>query len=175
MHTFHSEQWLPFPVERVFAFFANPTNLPLLMPTWQQAHLEKTLIVSPPPPTTSHSNYSLVAGPQTRLTLSFRPFLLCPIRLKWEAEIDYFVWNHLFSDTQLRGPFAQWHHTHTVVSETRTDESGTSISGTLLRDDIQYQLPMGKLGSLAQPLIALQLRRTFVYRHRRTCELLVNF
>ena len=35
-HTFTSEQWLPYPVEPVFAFFANPENLPRLMPKWQK-------------------------------------------------------------------------------------------------------------------------------------------
>ncbi len=38
-HTFQTEQWLPFPVELVFAFFAYPENLPRLMPAWQKARI----------------------------------------------------------------------------------------------------------------------------------------
>jgi ligand-binding SRPBCC domain-containing protein len=173
MHLFQSEQWLPFPVELVFAFFANPTNLPRLMPAWQQARMEKTSFVQPPPsPNPTHGFAPLAAGAGTRLTFNFRPFPFSPIRLRWEGEIDSFVWNHHFSDIQLRGPFAHWHHTHTVVPETRPIESGIATPGTLLRDEVQYQLPLGKLGDLVHPLIVRQLRQTFAYRHRRTRKLL---
>lgn len=173
MHLFQSEQWLPFPVELVFAFFANPTNLPRLMPAWQQARMEKTSFVQPPPPPNlTHGFAPLAAGAGTRLTFSFRPFPLSPIRLRWEGEIDSFVWNHHFSDIQLRGPFAHWHHTHTVAAETRFVDSGMATPGTLLRDEVQYQLPFGKLGDLVHPIIVRQLRQTFTYRHRRTRQLL---
>jgi ligand-binding SRPBCC domain-containing protein len=176
MHTFHSQQWLPLPTELVFAFFANPANLQRLMPPWQQARIEKASIVSPPSPLTASALTevfsTLAAGTGTQLTLSFRPFPFSPVRLRWQAEIDSFVWDSHFSDTQLRGPFAYWHHTHTVIPETRIGESGDAIPGTLLQDEVQYQLPLGRLGDLAHPLIALQLRQTFDYRHRRTRELL---
>ena len=47
-HTFQAEQWLPYPVELVFAFFVNPQNLPPLMPGWQKARVEEAALVSPP-------------------------------------------------------------------------------------------------------------------------------
>jgi ligand-binding SRPBCC domain-containing protein len=176
MHTFHSQQWLPLPTELVFAFFANPANLPRLMPAWQQARIEEATIVSPPPllspSALAKALSTFAAGAGTRLTLSFRPIPFSPVRLKWQAEIDSFAWNHQFSDVQLRGPFAHWHHTHTLTPETLIGESGNAIPGTLVRDEVQYQLPLGKLGDLAHPMIARQLRRTFDYRHRRTRELL---
>ncbi|GGG77091.1 SRPBCC family protein [Edaphobacter dinghuensis] len=165
MHTFHSRQWLALPTELVFAFFANPANLPLLMPDWQQARIEEASIVAPP--ISPHAISTPVAGAGTRLTLSFRPFPFSPVRLQWQAEIDSFVWNSHFSDKQLRGPFDYWHHTHKVTHETRNSEDGT-----LLEDEIQYRLPFGRFGNLASPLIAMQLRQTFDYRHRRTLELL---
>jgi uncharacterized protein YndB with AHSA1/START domain len=31
-HHLDFEQWVPFPIERVFAFFSNPENLPRMMP-----------------------------------------------------------------------------------------------------------------------------------------------
>lgn len=146
------------------------------MPSWQQARIVKAIIVPPPRPlkTSALSDvfYTLAAGKGTRLTLSFRPFPFSPVRLRWEAEIDSFVWNDHFSDNQLRGPFAKWHHTHKITPETGIDESGAAILGTLIEDEVQYQLPLGKFGNLAHPLIARQLRRTFEFRHRRTRELL---
>ena len=42
-HSLQTEQWLPYPRERVFAFFADPGNLPPLMPEWQRARVERAL------------------------------------------------------------------------------------------------------------------------------------
>lgn len=177
MHTFHSQQWLPLPAELVFAFFANPANLPRLMPEWQRARIEKAILVAPPPSPSrsvlSDASSVLAAGAGTRITLSFRPVPFSPVRLKWQAEIDSFVWNQHFSDVQLRGPFAYWHHTHKLTPETRIGKSGDAVPGTLLQDEVQYRLPLGVLGNLALPLIGRQLRSTFEYRHRRTRELLI--
>src|SRR3954451_16784048 len=39
--SFTSEQWVPFPLARVFAFFADPLNLPRLMPAWQDARIDR--------------------------------------------------------------------------------------------------------------------------------------
>ncbi|WP_353066654.1 SRPBCC family protein [Tunturibacter psychrotolerans] len=175
-HTFHSEQWLPYPVDLVFAFFANPENLPRLMPPWQRARIEKISIAPPPPrpePTDASSISTIVAGANTKLTISFRPLPYSPIRVPWDAEISEFVWNDHFCDRQLRGPFAYWHHCHRLHTENRTDASGISTSGTLLYDEVAYELPLGKLGDLGNRLfITRQLRSTFDYRHARTNELL---
>jgi ligand-binding SRPBCC domain-containing protein len=166
-HNFQSQQWLPHPVELVFAFFANPKNLPCLMPAWQKACI-KEVAFTPPPAAASTRVKSLAAGAGTRVTLSFRPLPYSPIRIAWEAEISEFVWNDHFCDQQLHGPFAYWHHCHSVSSESRAGHSGTRLC-----DDVEYELPFGKLGELAQRLfIARQLLRTFAYRHARTDELL---
>jgi ligand-binding SRPBCC domain-containing protein len=165
-HTYHSEQWLPYSIDLVFAFFANPDNLPRLMPPWQKARIEKAVLTTPQLQVGSHLE-GPVAGLGSRITLSFKPFPYAPMRILWEAEITEFVWNDHFCDDQLRGPFAYWHHCHSLRSETRTN-----TSGTLLRDEVEYELPLGKLGGLANHLVTRQLRSTFAYRHKRTDELL---
>jgi len=173
-HTYHSEQWLPYPVDLVFAFFSNPDNLPRLMPPWQKARVEEAILTAPPHSSTRNRAIPLqnVAGADSRITLSFKPFPYAPFRVPWEAEITEFVWNDHFCDHQLRGPFAYWHHCHSLRSETRTN-SGTSTSGTLLRDEVEYEPPLGTIGDLANVLfITRQLRSTFAYRHTRTRELL---
>jgi ligand-binding SRPBCC domain-containing protein len=175
-HTHHSEQWLPHSVELVFAFFANPENLPRLMPSWQKARIEETAFVPPPPPpqtTISPSSKTIAAGVGTCLTLSFKPFPYSPVRLLWEAEISEFIWNDHFCDRQLRGPFVYWHHCHNTQSEVRANASGIPIHGTLLRDDVEYELPFGNLADIAQRLfIARQLENTFSYRRACTSKLL---
>ena len=167
-HTFETEQWLPFPVERVFAFFANPENLPRLMPPWQKTRIEQASFAPLPQRPASSTPSSAAAGPGTTLTLSFRPFPLAPFRLHWDAEISEFVWNDHFCDVQHRGPFAFWRHCHNVIAEPRN-----AIPGTLVRDHVVYEMPFGPLGEVAQRLFGtLQLRSIFNYRHRRTAELL---
>lgn len=162
---FQSEQWLPYPVEQVFLFFSNPDNLPRLMPDWQKARIDKASLISPDP---EHGTPTSVAGAGSKITLSFRPIPFSPIRLSWDAEIDQFTWNDHFCDLQLRGPFAYWHHCHRVFHETRN-----GIPGTLLRDDLHYEMPLGPLGSVANWLaVSGQIRATFAFRHSRTKELL---
>ena len=176
-HTFHAEQWLPYPIELVFAFFANPENLPRLMPSWQKARIEEAAFAPPPPrpvaPDPALRLNTIAAGANSRITLSFRPFPYSPLRIPWEAEIAEFAWNDHFCDIQLRGPFAYWRHCHRLHPETRANTVGVLIHGTLVRDEVEYELPYGPLGGLAQRLfIARQLRSTFAYRHQRTLELL---
>jgi ligand-binding SRPBCC domain-containing protein len=170
-HTFHSEQWLPYPVDLVFAFFANPENLPRLMPAWQKTRIEE-LSLTPPPPNSSSKPGGLAAGAGTKLTISFRPLPYAPMRVSWDAKISEFVWNDHFCDQQLSGPFAYWHHCHHVQPQTCTNTSGAPISGTLLRDEVEYELPLGKLGDIADSMINWQLQKTFAYRHTRTLKLL---
>lgn len=176
-HTFHTQQWLPFPLELVFAFFSNPENLPRLMPAWQKARIEEAAFKPPPPrpvlPDSGLRFKSIAAGVGTRMTISFRPFPYSPMRLPWEAEITEFNWNGHFCDSQLRGPFAYWKHCHRLQPETRVNELGVLIQGTIVRDEVEYEMHLGMLGEMARRLIiARQIRKTFDYRHQRTRELI---
>jgi ligand-binding SRPBCC domain-containing protein len=173
-HTFHAEQWVPFPIEHVFAFFANPENLPRLMPPWQKARIEEAAFAPPPPtPPGGRSYPGVVAGAGTRMTLSFRPFPYSPMRVPWDAEISEFVWNEHFCDIQHRGPFAYWRHCHRLTPETRILESGSLSPGTLLRDEVEYEFPGGPLGDLAAKTFApVQFRYLFKFRQERTAALL---
>jgi ligand-binding SRPBCC domain-containing protein len=167
LNHFSAEQWLPYPLETVFAFFADPANLPRLMPDWQQARIESATYLAPPPPPSPFPGWDrITAGNGTRLTLTIRPIPFSPIRLPWGALIEDFRWLEGFCDIQLRGPFKSWRHCHAVRSER---------NGTLLRDEVRYELPLGPLGSLANTLfIRHQLKATFAFRHKRTLELLAK-
>ena len=103
-HRFQTEQWVPYSVERVFAFFANPANLPPLMPAWQHARVERAHYL-PPPAAPVFDKAGLVAGEGSLISISFRPVPLLPVRLGWDAYIAEFRWNDSFCDEQRRGPF----------------------------------------------------------------------
>ncbi len=164
-HSFTTNQWVPYSVELVFAFFANPQNLIPLMPRWNKARVEEAQIIAPPlrPVATEASLRfrSIAAGAGSLITISFRPFPLSPVRLPWEAHITEFAWNDHFCDEQMRGPFAYWLHCHRVCEESRE-----GVVGTLVTDEVRYEMKMGRAGELAHRVfVAGQLRRLFDYRH----------
>ncbi len=170
--TFETTQWLPYPPELVFAFFANPENLPRLMPAWQKARIEEAHFAPPPPRPTDAPRYpGIAAGDGTRLTISIKPFPFAPFRLPWEALIEDFRWNRGFCDIQVRGPFKFWRHCHTVAFAQNPE---TLAHGTLLRDHVDYEPPIGPLNAIANIAIRPQLAATFRYRQKRTAELLAH-
>lgn len=166
-HVFETEQWLPFPLPLVFAFFCNPQNLPPLMPAWQKARVEEVIFVAPPrPPAGSPARIATGAG--TTMILSFRPLPFVPVRLNWHALIPEFKWNDHFCDTQTRGPMHFWRHCHSVRSEARN-----GVDGTVVHDRVEYALPGGVLGALAAKVGGTaQMRYIFGTRQRMTAKLM---
>jgi ligand-binding SRPBCC domain-containing protein len=168
-HNFQTEQWLPYPCERVFAFFADPANLPPLMPRWQHARVERGKFV--PPPTRqlpSPGTRGLAAGAGSLITISFRPIPWVPLRLEWDACITEFHWNDFFCDEQRRGPFKYFRHCHRIREEVREETPGTVVS-----DAVEYELPWGWLGDVADRVVMKrQIRTLFAYRQRMLPALL---
>jgi ligand-binding SRPBCC domain-containing protein len=170
---FKAEQWLPYPLETVFNFFANPENLPRLMPRWQRARIEQaTFRAPPPPPAGRRIPPTIVAGDGSQMTLSFRALPFVPLRQSWLAAIGHFHWDEGFCDTQLSGPFFFWHHCHTVAASAHPT---TGAAGTLLRDAVEFQLPLDPVSRVALPLVRKQMATLFAYRHRATEEWLARF
>jgi ligand-binding SRPBCC domain-containing protein len=170
--TLRTSQWTPFPVELVFAFFANPGNLPHLMPEWQCARIESSRLIAPPQrPVALDATLrfqSPAAGVGSEIAVSFRPVPGFPFRIGWMARITEFVWNDHFCDEQLRGPFVVWKHRHGIASEYRD-----GVRGTLISDEVEYALPLGPLGSAAGALfVRRQMEATFAHRQKRLEEIL---
>ena len=157
------EQWVPFPLKRVFGFFSNPENLPRIMPAASATRLIQFHRV-PPPGSVSDK----AAGVGSILVTSFRVFPFLPIRARWIARITEFEWNRYFADVQDRGPFKDWHHRHEFISEARG-----GIDGTLVRDVINYEVGFGFLGNIANALfVRRQMESTFEERQRTLPKLL---
>lgn len=156
----------------VFAFFANPENLPPLMPKWQKARIEEAKFASPPPRPVAADPArrfrSFAAGSGSEMTISFRPFPYCPIRVPWAAKIVEFAWNDFFCDEQLSGPFRYWRHCHRVAEEVQDGTVGTRV-----KDELEYELPFARLGDVAQTLfVGRQIRGLFARRQQRLPEIL---
>jgi ligand-binding SRPBCC domain-containing protein len=171
-YSYRTQQWLPYPVAQVFAFFAVPDNLPVLMPAWQRPRIDRASIVPPPapPPEEVVSAPAGAAGAGSRMTLSFLPVPFSPLRLRWDAEISEFVWNEHFCDRQLSGPFAYWNHCHRVRSEMQS-----GVQGTLISDDLEYELPLGVLGRIAHSLaVRRQIEKIFSFRQSQLAQLMAR-
>jgi ligand-binding SRPBCC domain-containing protein len=157
------EQWVPIAIEKVFLFFGNPSNLPRIMPPETGTKLAALKLVPPqaiPPGQSVIANLNSLAGVGSEIVTSFRPVGFLPFRARWIALITEFEWNHHFADIQKEGPFKRFQHRHEFSAETRNE-----VSGTRVRDVIEYDPGFGALGNLAQKLfIAPSLKQTFAYR-----------
>ncbi len=168
---FEASQWVPYPVELVFAFFANPANLPHLMPTPLETRIEDARIVPPPPrplpADLSRRFKSVAAGTGSEIMISFYPIPWVPRRISWQVVIVEFEWNSHFVDAQVRGPFTAFQHRHGIEAQFRDGAEGTLVS-----DAVEYELPYGLIGRIGAVMVRRQLRRAFVYRQKRLPEIL---
>jgi len=140
------------------------------MPEWQQARIDE-IELHPGRPRYAHSiDDQIAAGRGTRLTVSFRPAPLAPVRVSWVATIEDFHWNERFCDRQIEGPFRYWRHCHRVQE---WQQETTGEQGTLLIDTVEYELPFGRVGRLANRIaVRRMLTNVFRHRHDRAGELL---
>jgi ligand-binding SRPBCC domain-containing protein len=139
MYTLERAQVIPVPPEVAFSFFEDPRNLRLITPDWLDFRIMR-IRGSP-----------LDVG----TTIIYRIRWL-GVPLSWVTRIDEFERNRRFVDVQISGPYRTWRHEHTFE-----DRNGQ----TLLRDRVQYELPLGILGRIAHRLLVCrQLCAIFDYR-----------
>jgi ligand-binding SRPBCC domain-containing protein len=150
-HTLRREQWVPRPVEEVFAFFSDARNLAELTPPWLGFH-----ILTPGP-------IQIAAGTRLRYRLGWHG-----VPVSWTTEIRRWDPPFQFVDVQLTGPYRLWHHTHRF--ETR--DAGTRDAGTRMTDVVRYRLPFGIIGRAVHALkVRRDIEQIFDYRFRRIGEL----
>ena len=131
--------------ERVFAFHELPDALRRLTPPWESAQIVETAT-------------DIKVG--SRATIQTRILGLFPVR--WVAEHRAYDPPHMFEDVQVKGPFRRWRHRHIIEPHP---------AGAVLRDEIEYEAPLGFIGQLAAPFfIVPRLEKLFEYRHRVTRE-----
>jgi ligand-binding SRPBCC domain-containing protein len=130
--------------EEVFRWHAAPGALRRLTPPWEPVEVER--------------EGRIEDGDETVLRLRVGPFAV-----RWVARISDCLPGRRFRDTQVRGPFAFWQHTHRMEPEV----DGASW----LEDNVEYALPLGRIGGwLGGWVVRRRLERMFAYRHRITAE-----
>jgi uncharacterized protein (TIGR01777 family) len=143
---FFSEQWVNRPVDKIFPFFAEAKNLEALTPPCMGFKV------------TSMSTPEMGTGTLIDYKLSVHG-----VPMRWRTLIEDWRLNDSFVDTQLQGPYAKWHHTHTFLP---------MKGGTLMRDRVLYRLPLGILGKrLAHWKVRNDIEAIFSYRRKKITEL----
>ena len=134
--------------ERVFEFHEQANVLSLLIPLWESARVIQPAKISE-------------VGTEAIIETQ----IVGPIKVRWVARHTLYDPPRLFEDVQVKGPFRSWRHRHIIESHPE---------GAVLRDEIDYEPPLGFLGRAVAPiLVQKRLQKLFEYRHdvtRRWCE-----
>jgi len=136
------EQLLPVDLLTAWTFFASPNNLAKITPPEMDF---KTL-------TTFKENAEIYTG----MLIDYKVKPLLGIPMFWRTEITEVQKPYFFTDSQLKGPYRLWEHTHTFTEKE---------NGVLMQDVVKYQLPLGPLGVLANALLVRRkLESLFTFR-----------
>lgn len=120
---FYTEQFLPVPLKNVFPFFSSAENLEKITPETLNFKIEK------------QSTKEIGEG-----TLIDYKLKIHGVPVHWQTKIEKWRPNQFFVDTQLKGPYKKWEHTH---------EFEEINGGTVMKDIVRYKLPVGILGKVA--------------------------
>jgi len=138
--------FLPYRIDTVFSFFGNAANLDALTPPWLDFR-----VLTPMP---------LELKPGALIDYSLK---LHGIPVRWQTEILEWEPPYRFVDSQRKGPYRKWIHTHRF-------EPGEG--GTFVKDEVDYAVP----GWFLEPvlhrwLIQPDIERIFEYRCKKLADL----
>jgi ligand-binding SRPBCC domain-containing protein len=140
IHILERRQRVELPIAEAFAFYGDARNLERITPPWLG------FVVTTPEP--------IEMGVGTLIEYRLR---LHRVPVRWRTQITVWEPPRRFVDTQIRGPYSLWEHTHTF------EEDGPGA--TMIEDRVRYAIPFGPLGDLANRLLVQRdLRQIFDYR-----------
>lgn len=129
--------WVPLSRPNVFEPFSDAFQLQQLTPPWL-----KFRVLTPGP-------IEMQQGQLIDYQIGLHGM---PIR--WRTEITEWEPPFRFTDSQIKGPYRRWVHTHTFEE---------IDGGTLMRDRIEYSVPGGSL--VNRLFVQGDLKQIFNYRH----------
>lgn len=130
------------PMSTVWDFFSSPANLGKITPP--------------------EMNFKIVEMDGDRMfpgqRIRYRVSVLPLVRVTWVTEITEAIDSRMFVDEQRKGPYTLWRHRHTFEE---------SDGGVLMTDVVEYAIPLGPLGRIANALfVAREVRRIFAFRFK---------
>ena len=131
---------LPISLEKAWAFFSNPTNLPKITPPYMDFRI------------TSPLQSDIYAG--QIITYTVRPLFRKTVN--WTSEITHAEKPNFFVDEQRFGPYRFWHHQHHF----------NEVEGGVEIHDLVYYLLFHDqfTGLINRLIVAPRLKRIFDYR-----------
>jgi ligand-binding SRPBCC domain-containing protein len=140
-HLLQRAQFVPAPIDDVFAFFRDPQNLGVITPDWLGFRIEDA------------PDGNVFAGCEIGYTIR-----LFGAPMRWRTRIPVYEDGVRFIDEQASGPYKSWVHEHRFTP---------LLEGTLVTDRVEYEMPFGPLGAIARVVaVRHQLRAIFDYRAR---------
>lgn len=135
---FIARQWIAGLPADHFPFFSAAENLETITPPWLNFRI------------IGKSTKQIQEG-----TLIDYKLRIKGLPVKWRTRIENWDPPHRFVDTQLRGPYRTWHHTHTF------EKLG---GGTLMTDRVLYRMYFWPFGDFALPMVKKDVTTIFTYR-----------
>jgi ligand-binding SRPBCC domain-containing protein len=142
VHQLKREQQLYCNLETAWKFFSSANNLSEITPK------DMNFIVR-----TKLEDDEIYKG----MIIDYYVSPLLGIKMKWQTEIKQVSFQKSFTDFQNKGPYKLWNHFHEFIPNEK---------GVLMKDTIDYELPMGFLGEIAHGLfVKKKLEHIFEYRN----------
>ena len=149
-HQFIREQQLNCDIKRAWEFFSSANNLSVITPK----DMNFTVL-------TNLKNDDIYEG----MIIDYHVSPVLNIKMNWQTEITKVNYLKNFVDFQVKGPYKLWNHFHEFIEN---DE------GVLVRDTVDYELPLGFLGEIAHSIfVKKKLDEIFNYR-KEVLDLLFN-
>lgn len=141
VHQLKREQQLNCDIETAWKFFSSANNLSKITPK------DMNFIVR-----TKLENDEIYEG----MTIDYYVSPVLGIKMDWRTEITQVDQHRSFTDFQMKGPYKLWNHFHEFIPNEK---------GVLIKDTVDYELPMGFLGEIAHKLfVKNKLEQIFSYR-----------
>ena len=138
---YKAEQFLPIDIEKAWDFFSSPKNLSVITP-----------------PEMGFKILTELNGKEIHdgMLIDYTVKPLLGIAMHWQTKIRDVEKYKVFADSQLKGPYKSWEHTHTFEEIN---------NGVLMKDIINYELPFGFIGDIAHTLLVKKkIENIFAYR-----------
>ncbi|QQV03903.1 MULTISPECIES: SRPBCC family protein [Chryseobacterium] len=141
IHQLYREQQLNCTIDEAWRFFSSANNLSKITPK------EMNFIVR-----TKLSDDNIYKG----MIIDYFVSPMMNIKMSWQTEITEVDFQKSFTDFQKKGPYKLWNHRHDFIE---------NENGVLMKDTVDYELPLGFLGEIAHSLfVKKKLEHIFDYR-----------
>lgn len=130
-------------IDTAWRFFSSPNNLEKISPKEMKFRILSDI-----------DDTEIFEG----MIIDYKVSPLLNISLNWQTKITHVDYGRSFTDFQQKGPYKMWNHFHEFIENEQ---------GVLMKDTVDYQLPLGFLGTMMHSLVVKRkLKHIFDFRFR---------